>query len=166
MKRALAATVLAAAVLAATVLATALGGCGAVVQAPAPPPSAAGFTEFYADATVTGEVSAPAVLAAGDGTATLQLPLRLRLHNHGHRAMELTESTRCTVLRWSIADAQGNPLEAMPNRPCPRQLATNTLPPTQTTARAYQIPITLRRGSYILKFSFWGYPGEHAFEVR
>ena len=72
MKRALAATVLAAAVLAATVLATALGGCGAVVQAPAPPPSAAGFTEFYADATVTGEVSAPAVLAAGDGTATLQ----------------------------------------------------------------------------------------------
>jgi len=152
--------------LAAAVLTTALGGCGAVVQAPAPPPSAAGFTEFYADAAVTGEVSAPTVLAAGDAAATLQLQLQLRLHNHGHRAMELTESTRCTVLRWSIADAQGNPLETMPNRPCPRQLATNTLPPAQTIERTYQIPVTPRRGRYILKFSFWGYPGEHAFEVR
>jgi len=84
----------------------------------------------------------------------------------GGGALELTESTRCTVLRWSIVDARGKTLQAMPNRPCAQQLAAHKLPPAQTIERAYEIPLTAGRGSYTLRFSFWGYPGKHAFEVR
>jgi len=141
-----------------------LGGCGAGASSmapPATPPAAAEFTEFYADETVTGEASAPAVVTTGE---TMQL--RLRLRNHSGRALQLTESTRCTVLRWAIIDAQGDTVQTMPNRPCAQQLATRALPPAQTIERAYQIPITVSRGRYILRFSFWNYVGEHAFEVR
>lgn len=71
------------------------------------------------------------------------------------------------MLRWSILDAQGDTVQAMPNRPCAQQLATRALPPAQTITRAYQIPLTVRGpGRHILRFSFWNYPGEHAFEIR
>lgn len=147
----------------AAVLLAGLGGCGAAQT----PPPAAGFTEFYADASVVGEVSAPAKLAAGESGA---LALHLRLHNRSGRALELSESTRCTVLRWSIADARGKTLEAPPNQSCPRQVASRTLPPARTIERVYEVPLTAplyRTGNrYILHFSFWGYPGRHLFEMR
>jgi len=108
-------------------------------------------------------VAAAVGRVTGDG-AVLQLQLRLR--NRGDRAVELTESTRCTVLRWTILDARGNPVQTMPNRRCAQQLATHALPPAQTIVRAYQIPLPAARGSYTVRFRFWGYPGEHAFEVR
>jgi len=133
-------------------------------------------TEFYADANITGEVAATTVVGKrvgdgndvgdGGGDAGAVLPLQLRLRNHGDRPLALTESTRCTVLRWSIADAQGDTVQTMPNRRCAQQLATHALPPAQTIARAYQIPVPADRGNYIVRFRFWGYPGEHAFEVR
>ena len=148
----------------AAVLLAVLGGCGA---ARTPPPAAAGFTEFYADSSVVGEVSAPAALASGE---TGMLALRLRLHNRSGRALELSESTRCTVLRWSVADTRGQTLEAPPNKPCARQVAARTLPPAHTIERIYEVPLTAplyRTGNrYILRFSFWGYPGRHAFEMR
>lgn len=142
-----------------------LGGCGAAPTSTVTP-AAAAFTMFYADAKVTGEISAPAVAPTGDEAA--ELPLRLRLRNRSDNALELSESTRCTVLRWSIVDAQGKTREAMPNRPCAQQLAAHKLPPAQTIQRAYEIQLTARyrRGRYTLRFRFWGYPGEHAFEVR
>lgn len=137
----------------------ALGGCGAAsTSTPAP----AAFTVFYADENITGEVSAPAVVAAGDAA----LPLRLRLQNLGDRALELSESTRCTVLRWSIVDAHGDTAQAMPNRPCAQQLAARALPPAHAIERVYEIPLTAGRGRYTVRFSFWGYAGRHAFEVR
>jgi len=155
----------------------ALGGCGA---APSPTPAtvaAVEFTEFYADANIIGEVAATTVVGKrvgdgndvgdGGGDAGAVLALQLRLRNHGDRPLALTESTRCTVLRWSIADAQGDTVQTMPNRRCAQQLATHTLPPAQTITRAYQIPLPVRSpGRYTVRFSFWGYPGEHVFEMR
>jgi len=72
------------------------------------------------------------------------LQLQLRLHNRGKRALELSEPTRCTVLRWTIIDTRGNPVQAMPNRPCAQQLATRILSPAQTIHRTDQIPISTR----------------------
>jgi len=150
--------------LAAAVLLAMLGGCGA---AQTPPPAAAGFTRFCADSSVVGEVSAPAALAAGLSGA---LALHLRLPNRSGRALPLSESTRCTVLRWSIKDTRGKTLQAPPNEPCARQVASRTLPPAHTLERIYRVPIEapLYRtgGRYLLRFSFWGYPGRHAFQVR
>ena len=140
----------------------ALSGCSTAQS-----PATAEFTEFYADSSVTGEVSAPAVLAA-DGALTL--PLQLRLHNHSRRALRLSESTRCTVLRWSVADAQGNTLETPPNQLCAQQVAFRRLPPEQTLAQAFNVQLTTHHyrpdKRYILRFSFWGYSGRHVFEVR
>lgn len=157
------ATVVSVTVMSAVVMLFALGGCGA---APSPTPAtvapADGFAEFYADENVTGEV-AVTVVTAGDGGA---LSIRLRLRNHGGRPLELTESTRCQVLRWSILDAQGDTVQAMPNRPCAQQLATHALPPAHAIERVYQIPLTVRPGSYTLRFTFWNLPGARAFEVR
>jgi len=170
----------------ATVMLLALGGCNA---APSPTPAtvtpAADFTEFYADENITGEVAAPTAVVAGKrvgdgdavgdgdgdavgdtGDAVGVLALQLRLHNHGDREVALTESTRCTVLRWTIIDARGNPVQTMPNRRCAQQLATRTLRPAQTIARIYELPLPTGRGRHTVRFSFWNYPGEHAFEAR
>lgn len=121
------------------------------------------LTEFYADENVTGEVATAVGRGTGDGAV---LQLQLRLHNHGDIEMELTESTRCTILRWTIIDARGNPVQTMPNRTCAQQLATRTLLSAQTIERAYQIPLPVGPGRYTVRFSFWGYPGKHAFKVR
>ena len=144
-----------------------LSGCSAA-QAPV----TAGFTEFYADSSVVGEVSAPAVAVAATGGASgvRTLALQLRLHNRSRRALELSESTRCTVLRWSVINAQGITLETPPNKPCAQQVASRMLPPAQALARAFDVQLTARRyrpgARYTLRFSFWGYRGRHAFEVR
>jgi len=169
-------------------MALTLGGCGAGPTSALSPasPAPVEFTEFYADATVTGEAAAPTVVVVskrvgdgddgdgdevGDGggdagNVAAVLPLQLRLHNRGARTVELTESTRCTVLRWTILDARGDTVQTMPNRPCAQQLATHTLPPAQTIVRVYELPLPVRRGSYTVRFTFWRYPGEHAFEMR
>ena len=142
-----------------------LSGCSAA-QAPV----TSGFTEFYADSSVAGEVSAPAVAEAEGASGMLTLPLKLRLHNRSRRTLELSESTRCTVLRWSVVDAQGTTLETPPNKLCAQQVASRMLPPAQALMRTFDVQLTVRRyrpgARYTLRFSFWGYRGRRSFEVR
>ncbi len=129
---------------------------------------------FYADAEVSGEVSAPYAMVLPDAkqaaAGVMELPLTLRLRNNGKRIIGLSASTPCTIFRWSVVSAQSRTVESQPNELCVQAIASNILSPVQQVEQSYQVLLDAQRYNagkyYRLIFSFWCYPGHHDFMVK
>lgn len=96
-----------------------------------------------------------------------KLPIILNLKNISGEAIELMESTPCSVFRWRIVDEKNKTVQSKPNQLCTQVVAFSTLNPNQNTRQAYQISLNPNNyqtnSHYRLVYKFWRHSGHHDF---
>lgn len=99
-----------------------------------------------------------------------ELPISMQLENISTKAINLMESTPCSVFRWYIVDEQDKIIQSKPNKLCVQSVASFILNPNKYIERSYKIKLHsshyVVNSRYRLVYKFWKYAYYHDFVIK